>query len=255
VGVPEVELLAGLSTLCFVLVAGVVGTRLLLLARRTRQTPELAIGLALILVVFVGYPLRFVPARLELDLQAAKAVLAFGLVVTAIGQSCVYVFTRAVFRPEAGWARALVGTALATITALAFASLASLVRDTDPMALQLDRVLLVTYVVYTLGYVWTASEAFRYHGLLRRRRALGLADPVVTNRFLLWGISGSAATVGLAVSIGVALASDGRMTGHSVSMLVLGVAGVTSAVTTYLAFMPPTAWVRWIAGPTPVASA
>jgi hypothetical protein len=40
-------------------------------------------------------------------------------------------------------------------------------------------------------------ESYRYYGLLRRRRALGLADALVTNRFLLWG----------SASLGTALAT------------------------------------------------
>ena len=40
-----------------------------------------------------------------------------------------------------------------------------------------------------LAFAWGGFEALRYFFLLRRRQALGLADPVVTNRFLLWAIA------------------------------------------------------------------
>jgi hypothetical protein len=237
---------AVLASLSFVAVAGVVGTRLLLLARRTRKTPELAIGLALILTVFLGYPLRFLPGVLGLDGGVARLVLGAGLVVTALGQCCIYVFTRAVFRPDAAWARHLVVASIAAILVLDVTSLVRLAHSPHPQELRIDGALLAAYVLYTLGYVWTAVEAFRYHALLRRRQVLGLADPVVANRFLLWAISGSSATVGLVVSVGIALLSDGAMMGHPVSLLVLGIAGVTASVTTYLAFMSPAAWARWM---------
>ena len=42
------------------------------------------------------------------------------------------------------------------------------------------------------AYVWAAIEAGRYYGVLRQRLKLGLADPVVTDRFRLWTISSSA---------------------------------------------------------------
>jgi hypothetical protein len=40
----------------------------------------------------------------------------------------------------------------------------------------------------TAAALGIAFESFRYWRMLRRRLRLGLADPVVTNRFLLWGI-------------------------------------------------------------------
>jgi len=242
------EILAGLATLSFVAVAAVVGTRLLMLARRTRQTPELAIGLALILVVFLGYPLQLVPLRPGIDPELAQRALVVGAVVTALGQCCVYVFTRAVFRPREAWARALTGAAIVGILVLATVEVARVARGSGAVELRLDGTLLAAYLLYTLGYAWTAIEAFRYHGLLRKRQAIGLADPVVANRFLLWAVSGTSATVGLSVSIAAALLGDGALTGHPTSMLVLGLAGVTSAATTYLAFMPPAVWVRWVGG-------
>ena len=44
--------------------------------------------------------------------------------------------------------------------------------------------------VLGLYYVWTAFEGFRYYGMMKKRMALGLADAVVTNRFLLWALCG-----------------------------------------------------------------
>ena len=45
--------------------------------------------------------------------------------------------------------------------------------------------------------LWGAAESLRYFSMMRRRAKLGLADPLVTNRFLLWGLGIGAAMVGL----------------------------------------------------------
>src|SRR5690606_3537968 len=44
-----------------------------------------------------------------------------------------------------------------------------------------------SFVVWSYP-LWTMVESYRYYGLLRRRLALGLSDPLLTNRFFLWGI-------------------------------------------------------------------
>jgi hypothetical protein len=73
-----------------------------------------------------------------------------------------------------------------------------------------------------------------------RRMALGLADPVVTNRFLLWGLFGLMATgINVASAAGVVLGADPT---HSPLVLVpMGLLGAGAALAKYLAFFPP-AW-------------
>ena len=51
------QLFLGIALLTFVLAASVVGLRLLALARRTRQLPELLVGVGFSLIGLLGYPL------------------------------------------------------------------------------------------------------------------------------------------------------------------------------------------------------
>ena len=44
--------------------------------------------------------------------------------------------------------------------------------------------------------LWGSLEALSYWRRMQKRTAIGLADPAVTNRFLLWGIGAGAAGVG-----------------------------------------------------------
>jgi len=237
-----------LATLSFVLVGGAVGVKLLLLARRTRQLPELTVGLGLFLVALVGYPLTLGSLAPSLPNVAAKLLFGAGTLATAVGSASIYVFTWRVFRPEAGWARVLSVGAIGAIFAFAVVVLVRLIDAETPAELFRDRLSASRSFVTGFSYVWTAVEALRYHTLLRRRLELGLADPVVANRFLLWGISGVAATLGTGVSTAVVFLGSGAGGAHPVSMLAVGVAGFASSVPLSLAFLPPAAWRRYVAG-------
>ena len=58
----SVEVLGAVSGLIFLSVCGVIGVRLLLIPRTTRQTPELAFGAGLTLMVLVGCPFAILGA-------------------------------------------------------------------------------------------------------------------------------------------------------------------------------------------------
>jgi hypothetical protein len=94
--------------------------------------------------------------------------------------------------------------------------------------------------------MWAAFEAFRYHALMRKRRAIGLADPVVVNRFLLWGVASlfSVAaiwTISLPAILGLPLEEQQRIA--PVSMSVTAVWGIGAISAYWLTFFPP-AWYR-----------
>jgi hypothetical protein len=97
-----------------------------------------------------------------------------------------------------------------------------------------------------LGYVWTACEAFRYHAAMRRRVKLGLADVTVANRFLLWALMASCASVGVLHST-VALALRVDML-DPVLLLASTATGLGQAIPLVLAFAPPRAYLAWVRG-------
>jgi hypothetical protein len=242
------KLLVLLATLSFVLVGGLVGAKLLLLARRTRQLPELAVGLGVFLVAFVSYPLSLASLSPDLPSLGAKLLYAAGALTSAVGSASIYVFTWKVFRPDARWARVLTLAAIAAIFVFGAVSVLRVAGAASPAEVFRDRLSVARNVVTGFSYLWTAVESLRYFGLLRRRMVLGLADPVVSNRFLLWGVSGVSATLGISVSTAVILLGKAGAGMHPVSMLAVGIAGFTSSVSLYLAFLPPQAWLRFVAG-------
>lgn len=234
------------SAVCFIVVGGLVGVKLLLLARRTRQLPELTVGLGFFFVALIGYPLALVAISPSVEGATAGVCFAVGTVATTIGSISIFVFTWRVFRPDATWAAVLASAcmvALAVIGGLAVHDVLS------GAAAARDAYLVPRQCVSGFSYAWTAVEGLRWYGMQRRRLALGLADPRVANRFLLWGLSGVFATLGVAVSTAVALAGDEGVR-SAVSMLAIGVAGFATSITIYLAFVPPAAYLRWVAGRT-----
>lgn len=221
-------------------VDAVVGLRLLRIAARTRQLPEATLGLAFLLLGCLGYPLTTAARRgLGGSEGAEAALMAVGLFAQNVACLAVYLMTARTFRSGEGWARAMVWLA-----AVAFA--ASLIGQTltDGFAPH------STSPAYWLGFGaragafgWACAESCRQYRLAARRLRLGLVDPVVANRFLLFafGMGGVflAFAVFLAGSLTTANVAESRWV-----LVVTGCVGVATAIPTWLAFLPPAAYRR-----------
>jgi len=238
-------LFSGAATIAFVVVSALVGTRLLRLARRTHAVPELALGLAFFLVGAVGYPVGLLSIVPGVPEPLARVLFALANLSTAVGSAAVFVFTRSVFRPEARWAHGLVWLA-AGLLALQAAFGVARALAADPARFgEPDLGFSLRQAVTAFSYGWTACEALRYRALLVRRLALGLADPVLVNRFMLWAIAGVGAFAGSSVMSAVSLAGVTPWQ-NPVALTSVGLGGFTSAVCAWLAFMPPRAYLDWL---------
>jgi hypothetical protein len=237
------------ATAVFILTGFAVGLRLLLLARRTREIPELALGGGLFLIVGIGYPIYLVAATAPgLSLEGARRLAILSTVCLNPGMLAVFVFTWRVFRPEARWAALLaacVGVALALLTVVRVQELASLQDRTT--LLQPTDVLLTIYTLAGMSYLWSSVEAFLCHGRLRRQLALGLIEPVVANRVLLWATGSMFALLSDAPVLVAGLLRvpfEDLVTVRLMSSL----AGLGCGAALYLAFFPPRFYLRRLAG-------
>jgi hypothetical protein len=228
--------------------AVVVGLRLLSLWWRTRQLPELCIGLGIVLISVVGMPLSAL-GRLPntVGTRFGDVVFAVGLSLVCSGIALLFAFTWRVFRAEARWARlAMLAAALAMATldlglihaALQESTLSEVVARTRPWAVGI-----VSMVI--LAFAWGGFEALRYFHLLRRRQALGLADPVVTNRFLLWAIADWTAVLLCGSVVSFLLAGKAVLI-DPLALCAIALAGTVMSVTWYLTFFPPAAYLRYV---------
>ncbi|MDX1649572.1 MAG: hypothetical protein R3263_06935 [Myxococcota bacterium] len=241
--------LALIATLLFIAVAFVIGLRLLLLAARTRGLPELTLGMALFLIVGLGYPVTLAGRALllgETPGLAGRVLLSLGSVLMNTGWAAVWFFTWRVFRPDAAWARALASGAIAALLLFAGVVLSRALIVEEPAALVRPNLASTgTLLLALASYVWTAVESLRYWALLRRRQTLGLADPVVTNRFLLWGLVAAFSFASL-VGPTVAAVAGVDTTENPLVRLTTAVAGLVCSTALALAFTPPRAYLHWL---------
>ena len=239
------QILASLCLLFFVASVTASGARLLWVGRRTRRAPEILLGAGSLLVATISLPLS-VASGFGGDVGDVHVPLwVFSEALTQIGIVCLYAFTQQVFRPHAAWARAVIAIAallLAICLAGAGRGLATAAPDTISVVAT-GKWLLVCHFVYAGAFVWSAVEGFQHYRSARRRVALGLADPVVTNRFLLFAIYGLAST-GISFANAAAVVLERNISTSLVVMLPAAVLAPIAAGAMFLAILSP----AWYAG-------
>ncbi|MCL4685112.1 hypothetical protein KJ059_10215 [Myxococcota bacterium] len=216
----------------FVLSSLIVGARLLLLARRTGEVPELAIGVALVAGGGLSFPL-LIGALLVGDRSSPVATFAIivGTFCGHLGAASLALAVRHIFRPTEPWARVL-QLGLTGVLVMALAA-----RASDPAEIPLPGYVFWPGMLGSLSiYAWSAAESFRLWSLMRRRVALGLANPALARRFLLWGIA-AAAACGIFTSTLINRSLDPAHM-HPTLLLLQTLFGVTAAVGIWLAFFP-----------------
>jgi hypothetical protein len=88
--------------------------------------------------------------------------------------------------------------------------------------------------------------------MMRRRVRVGLGDPVVANRFLLWAVAGSLQVIADAVSAW-ALHGGSDLTTDPAAVLATSLVGVVNSGLLVLIFVPPLAYTRRLMRDPPVA--
>lgn len=187
VSTPLVDLLIIVLRLSAVAVTFGVGVRLWLLWRQTHKSPELYFGLGLMSGAFAGL-FFLISRRIELPISALtvhKASVFTGGAVTVFLVLAVW----QVFRPGRRWAAALAWGIILLLLAHFIGYATNLIGPFDRPWRYAE------CIGPIIARVWFALEAFRYALLLRRRQRLGLGDPVVANRFWLWGWAGVLGTI------------------------------------------------------------
>jgi hypothetical protein len=187
------QAISGVVTVGLLVLSTVVGVRLVRLGRRDDDGAVPFLGLYLLLhqalatglsvATYVGWS----SAEMALPDAAARALNAGFFVFSTIGLVCLLLFTQRTFRPRSPAARSLVG-GLGMLMAVSTAA----IGGTSGFAVEVlpGPAYWTHFAARVACWVWVAFESFSYWGRQRRRLALGLADPIVTNRFLLWGLWG-----------------------------------------------------------------
>ena len=255
------EVVGGLVSGVNLLLSAVIGVRLLRLARRSKAAPEIWLALYFLVGVVVGMSLAnlvymsWADAALALPPNVSKVLNALYILGTTAGMGCLYVFTWLTFRRGEAWARALVGTVAVVMVAGYVATWAS--GDFE-LSLCPGVAYWITWAVRTSVFLWLLIESFRYWNLLRRRLRVGLADALVANRFLLWGIWSSVMLITGMIDplvrlwyvsrIGADAQWNPEMGAPATLVLVTVSSGllILAVITLYLTFFPTQGFRRWI---------
>jgi hypothetical protein len=241
---PDMAILVAVGFGVFFLVSLAIGLRLLALSSRTGRLPERLIGIGILGIGPAGMGCMLVSAALRSAAPPlSQGVAALALVAIAAGSVAACVFNWKVFRPDSAAARAWV-FATALLYGLAFGLELGTTGFADPLRPGLGG--RAVSALCTVNLLWGAWESLLYYALMRRRLRIGLADPLVANRFLVWGLGIGSAGVGSLLSVGIQQATGLSMSELPGLTLSNSLFGLASAVLMWLAFVPPASWKRYI---------
>ncbi|NNL66520.1 MAG: hypothetical protein HKP30_09780 [Myxococcales bacterium] len=240
-----------LGTLVFVSVSAVVGVRLVRLSGRSGARPELYLGLGILGTAVFGYGFQIASVIARGDAFApdpsrmAVALTFFGKLLHDAGVTMILAFVLVVFRP--GDRRAQV--AFAVLCAMLWSGMIGL----GPTGGYRDLLIKnpwwwLEYAVIWTYPLWPAFESFRYWGMMRRRRKLGMADPLTTNRFFLWGLASLGTFLAVAVtSFPMLLEREAMLALETASRVTTAAIGLCTVAIYALAFFPPAPYRRFLA--------
>jgi hypothetical protein len=233
------EVLALTSGLLFALAGLVVAIRLLALARRTHGLPEILIAAALLSgglgvgifrAMVMHAPLSDgLLSAVELGVHFCRGITIFAIALVAWR----------VFAPNRLWASTLAGTILLG-TALV---LVGEVREMRPPTATDHPLYWAWCALLMVSFGWGSWESLRYHAKLRRRMPLGLADPVVANRILLWGIASGCVAIQAMIVVASTVLGGADLIPPGLLAILSGLSCLAAAAV-WLAFFPPKAYLE-----------
>jgi hypothetical protein len=228
-----------LGVALYVVASLTLGLRLLRLGWADGRLPELTVGVAFVTGGAFGAAFQVLPQLPGILPPIYDGVsLAFGKLAVHAAVLCQALFTWQVFRPHSAAARRFL---IASVLLWAAVSIGYALDGgiVDPRYSGVW--FWLEYAAQGTLIAWSALEPLLYWRKMRRRERLGLADPVVTSRFLLWGVGLglglAASTMGPVIHL-LPASWDAPMKGLAAGF------GLVSAGCLWLTFFTPAWWVR-----------
>ena len=221
-----------------------LGLRLLVTGCARRSVPEIALATFFLVGGTLAFGLDLAAREMLSDSLEWQARLRTGSnLAIRVPAVAIALFTWRVFRPSERWAAWMFAMIAGIQLTLNLSQLVNGPVPSGSVAFWIG----ILATVITLA--WAMAESFaRYHAALRRM-ALGLADAVVTNRFLLWSVwSGTAMMIVVGkVSSTLLFDVDAPFTPLRAAVTVWQSSmGLVCVMTMALTFYPPAAYKHWI---------
>jgi len=233
--------LVGVAMVAFVVTCSAVGLRLLWLANAGGGRPAWLCGHGFSLIALIGFPLGVLSGLGVVPVgQVHLPLCAVSLLANLLGIGSFFLFTVSVFRPGALWAHTLAGAAIAGAAMSGTGIVAAIATSpSSASSFQVTWGWAATFQgICVLCFGWMAVEGLREWWMSRRRLALGLCDPVVSHRLLMWGLFGVSTTLLCLVLAGVMLSGQPTAT-SPLAQVSQALFGFLSSAAAALAFFPP----------------
>jgi hypothetical protein len=225
------------------------GIRLIRLSWQSQKSTELILGLTLFFwgLSYVCWQIPIATANQPLT----QPLFFMGRVFTHVGTTFFAIFIWVAFRSQSRWAKY-------GVYAIAFSLFAGVagsisVGDWEGIRPITNRWWWLDWAGGTVAMIWIGVEGFIAYRKARQRMRLGPCDPLVCNRFLLWGIVGIVWTL----YNGVLLCQTAEFESNQVWSTSMdranGVIEATGILIVWLIFFPPRFYQRWIGGSAPAA--
>jgi hypothetical protein len=221
-----------------------VGARVLLIAQRAGGgAPDRLVGGFFLCMGLGGVPALLANDPSIVPAHLSQPAMACGHALLSMGFTCMALFAWRCFGAESAWRRSAALT-VPVLLLICWVAQGFIERFEPPGGAFVRTAALIRMT----AVAWAFGETLRYYALMRRRLAIGLGDPVVANRFLLWSLWTGAmlGTILVAIAVrfllpefGPDLPATQRAPIVGVFLLLLSTAGVALS----LSFFPP----RWYA--------
>jgi hypothetical protein len=238
-----VEESAYIGTAAAGLVYFVLGARLVRLGIRTRSATEKLLGLTFLIwtLTYVFLVIAIV-SKSQPALESQFYIASH--IATNVGEIGLAYFTLLAFRRGSTWAQWLF--AIVTICLVVGTAGSIWVGDPGGVKPLTNAWWWCEWIGETATTVWIGAEGLHHYGTSRRRVRLGLCEPIVSHRYLLWGLAGVFWTLLGFVSVGHYVEFWATHSWSANLDNLVGFCEIAALVMIWLAYFAPAAYQRKI---------
>jgi hypothetical protein len=220
----------------------ILGIDLVRRAHKTKGMPEFYLGVAFVLnglsYLFTDLPF-IIENDVILDPFSYIGRIAAGLCALTIAG-----FTWQVFRIDSAWAKSFFWGIGAVIAAGLMIS--AFEGDWEGAYPLTYKGFWFEWAGGTVAFAWMATETLRMYSKTRKQVRVGLADPLLSNRFLLIGVYGVLATSTYPLFLWMYIQYEISGAWSEPMEITTGIVEVCSLVALWISFSAPAFYRRWV---------